>query len=99
MRVCVLYLQPLEQHFNVSNPVFQIHQGGEGDKFFINGALKELKVGPQALDREEQDQYTLVVELLSNGKNRGFAMVRDFFVDNYAVFFLSGTWIPSASLA
>ena len=70
----------------MSNPVFQIHQGGEGDKFFINGTSKELKVGPQALDREEHDQYTLVVELLSNGKNRGFAMARDFFCLEFCPF-------------
>lgn len=71
----VFDLKPLEQYFNVSNPVFQIHQGGEGDKFFINGTSKKLKVGPQALDREQQDQYTLVVELLKNGKNKGFALI------------------------
>lgn len=52
--------------------------------FFINGTSKELKVGPQALDREQQDQYTLVVELLKNGKNKGFALVRNFLVENYA---------------
>ncbi|KAJ7389417.1 hypothetical protein OS493_031661 [Desmophyllum pertusum] len=65
----VFDLKPLEQYFNVSDPIFQIHQSDEGDKFFINGTSKELKVGAQALDREERDKYTVVVELLSNGDN------------------------------
>lgn len=73
---CFSHFQSLEQYFNVSNPQFKIHQGGVGDKFYINGTSKELKVGAQALNREELDRYTLVVELLSNGNNKGFAMVR-----------------------
>ncbi|KAJ7389421.1 hypothetical protein OS493_031665 [Desmophyllum pertusum] len=71
----VFDLKPLEQYFNVSDPIFQIHQSDEGDKFFINGTSKELKVGAQALDREERDKYTVVVELLSNGDNKGYAMI------------------------
>lgn len=74
--VCFSHCQSLEQYFNVSDPLFKIHQGGVGNKFYINGTSKELKVGAQALDREQLDKYTLVVELRSNGNNKGFAVVR-----------------------
>ena len=37
--------------------------------------LKELRVGAQGLDREENTRATLVVEVQSSGINRGFAMV------------------------
>ena len=66
----------MEQYFNVSDPLFEIVQGDEGNKFVINETSKELRVGAQGLDREQRAQYLLVVELQSNGINRGFARVR-----------------------
>ena len=68
--------QLLEQYFNVSDPSFENLQGDGKNKFVINQASKELRVGAEGLDREQQAQYTLVVEIRSNGNNRGFAKVR-----------------------
>lgn len=68
--------QPVEQYFNVSNPVFSILRGNAGNMFVINQTTKELRVGGQGLDREQSAQHSLVVELRSNGINRGFARVR-----------------------
>ena len=70
------YSQNLEKYFNVSDPLFLIHRGDEDSKFVINKTSKKLKVGAQGLDREQRNKYTLVVELLKNGRNKGFAMVR-----------------------
>ena len=71
----LIILQSVEQYFNVSDPVFEIVQGDEINKFSINQTSKELRVGSQALDREQRAQHTVIIELLSNGINRGFARV------------------------
>lgn len=59
----------------MSDPVFEIVQGDEINKFSINQTSKELRVGSQALDREQRAQYIVIIELLSNGINRGFVRV------------------------
>lgn len=71
----LIILQSVEQYFNVSDPVFEIVQGDEINKFIINQTSKELRVGSQALDREQRAQHIVIIELLSNGINRGFARV------------------------
>lgn len=71
----LIILQSVEQYFNVSDPVFEIVHGDEINKFIINQTSKELRVGSQALDREQRAQHIVIIELLSNGINRGFARV------------------------
>ena len=55
--------------------MFTILSGSDRNKFVIDQKAKELRVGAQGLDREENTQATLVVEVQSSGINRGFAMV------------------------
>lgn len=62
----------------MSDPLFEILQGDEENKFVINQTTKELRVAIQGLDRESRVQYILVVELRSNGINKGFAKVKQY---------------------
>ncbi|KAK2568514.1 Protocadherin Fat 1 [Acropora cervicornis] len=73
--ISVLNLQVVEKYFNVSNAVFTILSGSDRNKFVIDQTAKELRVGAQGLDREENTRATVVVEVQSSGINRGFAMI------------------------
>ena len=49
--------------------MFTTLSGSDRNKFVIDQTAKELRVGAQGLDREENTRATLVVEVQSSGIN------------------------------
>jgi hypothetical protein len=67
----------VEQDYNVTGAAFSVISGNDDNHFLID-AGKNLKVGPQPLDRELKNEYQLRIQLVKDGIVRGVAMVKPY---------------------
>ena len=62
-------------YFNLTGAQFSIEFGDPDNMFVVDTAAQAIKVGAQPLDREQRENYFLVIAVKKEGKNYGYAKV------------------------